>query len=38
VALVVFLWPLMIVLIIIIVPIAVINEVTKAIYRRIKRR
>lgn len=34
----VFLWPVLIVLIIIIVPILVINEVTKAIYRRIKRR
>ena len=38
VALDVFLWPVLIVLIIIIVPILVINEVTKAIYRRIKRR
>lgn len=38
VALDVFLWPVLIALIIIIVPILVINEVTKAIYRRIKRR
>ena len=38
VALDVFLWPVLIVLIIIIVPIVAINEVTKAIYRRIKRR
>ena len=34
----VFLWPVLIVSIIVIVPIVVINEVTKAIYRRIKRR
>ena len=34
----VFLWPVLIVLIIIIVPILAINKVTKAIYRRIKRR
>lgn len=38
VALDVFLWPVLIALLIIIVPILVINEVTKAIYRRIKRR
>ena len=34
----VFLWPVLIATIIIIVPILAINEVTKAIYRRIKRR
>lgn len=34
----VFLWPVLIVLIIIIAPILVTDELTKAIYRRIKRR
>ena len=37
VALDVFLWPMLIALLIIIVHILVINEVTKAIYRRIKK-
>ena len=38
VTLAVFLWPVLIATIIIIAPILVIDEVTKAIYRRIKRR
>ena len=38
VALDVFLWPMLIALLIIIVPMLAINNAIKAIYRRIKRR
>ena len=38
VTLAVFLWPVLIATIIIIAPILVIDKVTKAIYRRIKRQ